>query len=114
MVALTFPIPVFYQKGQLRLKLEALHPPPAPGGPLPELFLVAGNHPLAAPAEAGDGKGDEQVAGVQGVEETGYGGTHSEQLAAALDATGGFNQVVVALKAWVEYGVALDVVGDHA
>jgi len=48
------------------------------------------------------------------VRESGFGGTADEVLAARLDSTGGFNQVVVALKAWVESGVAINVVASHA
>jgi uncharacterized protein YndB with AHSA1/START domain len=48
------------------------------------------------------------------VVESGYAGTEAEQVAKALDSTGGFNQVIIAAKAWIEHGVALNVVADHA
>ncbi|MBT8077348.1 MAG: SRPBCC domain-containing protein [Gammaproteobacteria bacterium] len=48
------------------------------------------------------------------VQETGFTGSRDEVLARALDSTGGFNQVVVAAKAFIEHGVALNVVADHA
>ncbi len=48
------------------------------------------------------------------VAETGFTGTPEQVLARALDSTGGFNQVVVAAKAWLEHGAAVNVVTDHA
>ena len=46
------------------------------------------------------------------IEETGFSG--SERIERALDSTGGFNQVIIAAKALVEHGVAINVVTDHA
>ncbi len=48
------------------------------------------------------------------IQETGFAGTPEAILEQALDSTGGFNQVVVAAKAYIEYGTALNVVADHA
>lgn len=46
--------------------------------------------------------------------ESGYGGSDTEIIDAALDSTGGFNQVIVAAKALVEHDVALQLTKDHA
>ena len=46
--------------------------------------------------------------------ETGFTGDDEARVARALDSTGGFNQVIVAAKAFVEHGVAMNVVADHA
>lgn len=48
-----------------------------------------------------------------GVRESGFLGSPDERVAAALDSAGGFNQVVVALKVWLESGVAINVVESH-
>ena len=48
------------------------------------------------------------------IEESGFAGRDDAIIDQALDSTGGFNQVILAAKAWVEYGVALNVVADHA
>ena len=48
------------------------------------------------------------------VEETGYSGGPQTVIAAALDSTGGFNQVVIAAKAWLEHRAPINVVADHA
>ena len=48
------------------------------------------------------------------IEETGFSGEPDDVIAQALDSTGGFNQVIVAAKAWVEHGVALSLIDDHA
>ena len=48
------------------------------------------------------------------IEEAGFAGGADAIVAQALDSTGGFNQVILAAKAWVEHGVALNVVADHA
>ena len=48
------------------------------------------------------------------VEESGFTGSDDEIIARALDSTGGFNQVVVAAKALVEHGVAMNLVADRA
>ena len=42
----------------------------------------------------------------------GFDGSEEEQVAAALDATAGFNLVVAACKAWLEHGIDIGVVGD--
>ncbi len=44
----------------------------------------------------------------------GFHGDAEKVVAAALDATGGWTFVVAALKAWLEQGVVLDLVLDHA
>ncbi len=48
------------------------------------------------------------------IEETGFAGSAENQVAQALNSTGGFNQVVIAAKAFIEHGVAVNVVADHA
>ena len=48
------------------------------------------------------------------VEETGYSGDPQAAINAALDSTGGFNQVLIAAKAWLEHRVPVNVVADHA
>jgi len=48
------------------------------------------------------------------IEESGFVGNADEIMAQVLDSTGGFNQVIVAAKAWIEHGVALNVVADHS
>lgn len=48
------------------------------------------------------------------VEETGYSGDPETVIAAALDSTGGFNQVIIAAKAWLEHRAPINVVADHA
>ncbi len=48
------------------------------------------------------------------VEESGFVGPDEEIAARVLDSQGGFNQVVVAAKAFVEHGIALNIVDDHA
>ena len=47
------------------------------------------------------------------IEETGYSGSPDAIVERALDSTGGFNQVIIAAKALVEYGIELNVVSDH-
>lgn len=47
------------------------------------------------------------------IEERGFIGSRDEVVAQALDSTGGFNQVVVALKALLEHGSTINVVADH-
>ncbi len=59
-----------------------------------------------APTEAGDS--------ILTIEESGFAGTREAIVARALDSTGGFNQVIVAAKALIEHGIALNVVADHA
>lgn len=48
------------------------------------------------------------------IEETGFTGSADDIIARALDSTGGFNQVIIAAKALLEHGVALNVVADRA
>lgn len=48
------------------------------------------------------------------IEEVGFQGDAESVAAQVLDSTGGFNQVIVAAKAWLEYGNAINVVKDHA
>ncbi len=47
------------------------------------------------------------------IEETGFTGSSDAIVERALDSTGGFNQVIIAAKAFIEHGVALNVVADH-
>ena len=47
------------------------------------------------------------------ITETGFQGSQSEVAAKALNSTGGFNQVILAAKALIEYGVAINVVDAH-
>ena len=48
------------------------------------------------------------------IEESGFAGTEEAIVESALDSTGGFNQVIIAAKALIEHGVAVNVVADHA
>ena len=48
------------------------------------------------------------------VEETGYSGDPQTNLAAVLESIGGFNQVIIAAKAWLEHRAAINVIADHA
>lgn len=48
------------------------------------------------------------------IEESGFTGEPEDIVARALDSTGGFNQVVIAVKAYLEHGVAVNIVTDHA
>ena len=48
------------------------------------------------------------------IEESGFSGSREAIVEQALDSTGGFNQVIIAAKALIEYGVELNVVADHA
>jgi uncharacterized protein YndB with AHSA1/START domain len=43
----------------------------------------------------------------------GFGGSHDEQVANALDATGGFCWVLAGAKAWLEHGIELNLIGDR-
>ncbi len=43
----------------------------------------------------------------------GFRGTDDEVVRQALDSQGGFHLVLAGLKAWLEHGVALNLVGDH-
>ena len=47
------------------------------------------------------------------IEETGFKGTDEQIIAKALDSTGGFNQVTIALKAYLEHDAIINVVTDH-
>lgn len=47
------------------------------------------------------------------IEETGFTGSDEAVVERVLDSTGGFNQVIVAAKALIEHGVAMNVVSDH-
>lgn len=44
----------------------------------------------------------------------GFHGDPDQVLAAALDSTGGFSFVLAALKAFLEHGIELNIVADHA
>jgi uncharacterized protein YndB with AHSA1/START domain len=48
------------------------------------------------------------------IEESGFTGSRESIIERALASTAGFNQVIVAAKAFVEHGVALNVVASHA
>lgn len=48
------------------------------------------------------------------IEESGFTGSDEAIIQRVLDSTGGFNQVIVAAKAYLEYGAALNVVASHA
>ena len=48
------------------------------------------------------------------IEETGFSGSRNDVVERVVDSTGGFNQVIIAMKAFVEHGVAVNVVADHA
>lgn len=48
------------------------------------------------------------------IEETGFSGSPEAVLERVLDSTGGFNQVIVAAKAFIEHRVDVNVVADHA
>jgi len=56
---------------------------------------------------AGDGET------ILSIEESGFTGSDEAILQRVLDSTGGFNQVIVAAKAYLEYGAALNVVAAH-
>lgn len=47
------------------------------------------------------------------IENWGFRGSDDELVRQALDSQGGFNLVLAGLKAWLEHGVALNLVGDH-
>jgi uncharacterized protein YndB with AHSA1/START domain len=47
------------------------------------------------------------------VEESGFAGDADAVVAQALDSTGGFNQLLVAAKAWIEHGVGVNIVADR-
>ena len=46
--------------------------------------------------------------------ESGFAGSDDAIVEQALDSTGGFNQVLIAAKAFIEHGVEMNVVADHA
>lgn len=48
------------------------------------------------------------------IEESGFSGSADDIVKRVADSTGGFNQVIVAAKALIEHGVAVNVVTDHA
>ncbi|MEM7216808.1 MAG: SRPBCC domain-containing protein [Pseudomonadota bacterium] len=48
------------------------------------------------------------------IEESGFEGTTDEIVSNGLDSTGGFNQVIIALKALLEHQAVINVVADHA
>ena len=47
------------------------------------------------------------------IEESGFPGSEDQQLSRVIDSTAGFNQVVVAVKALLESGCAMNIVADH-
>ena len=51
---------------------------------------------------------------VLAVEESGFAGDDDAVVAQTLDSKGGFSQVIVAAKAWIEHGIAINVVADRA
>lgn len=48
------------------------------------------------------------------IEESGFTGSRDAIVERVLDSTGGFNQVIIAAKALIEYGVEMNLVADHA
>ena len=58
-----------------------------------------------------ESKGDDQT--IVRIRESGFSGDKSEVIQAALNSTGGFNQVVTAVKALLEHDVRINVVEDH-
>lgn len=48
------------------------------------------------------------------IEESGFAGSDEAIVERALDSTGGFNQVIIAAKALIEYDIELNVVAEHA
>ena len=48
------------------------------------------------------------------ISNVGFQGTEEETVAMALDSMGGFSLVLAALKAWLEHGIALNLVADQA
>lgn len=48
------------------------------------------------------------------VENRGFGGDAEKRVAAALDSTGGFSFLLAGLKAYLEHGIELGLVADHA
>lgn len=48
------------------------------------------------------------------ITEQGYRGSADAMVARAIDSMGGFSLVLAAAKAWLEHGIALGVVADHA
>lgn len=48
------------------------------------------------------------------IEESGFTGSSEEIMDRVIDSTKGFNQVIIAAKALIEHGVAINVVSDHA
>jgi hypothetical protein len=48
------------------------------------------------------------------IEESGFTGSSDAIVEQAIDSTGGFNQVIVAAKAFIEHGIGMNVVADHA
>ena len=47
------------------------------------------------------------------ISNTGFQGTEEEVVGMALDSMGGFSLVLAALKAWLEHGIALNLVADR-
>ena len=48
------------------------------------------------------------------ISNAGFQGTEEKIVAMALDSMGGFSLVLAALKAWLEHGIALELVADRA
>ena len=48
------------------------------------------------------------------ISNAGFQGTEEEVVGMALDSMGGFSLVLAALKAWLEHGIALELVADRA
>jgi uncharacterized protein YndB with AHSA1/START domain len=48
------------------------------------------------------------------ITEQGYRGSADDMVARAIDSMGGFSLVLAAAKAWLEHGIVLAVVADHA
>lgn len=47
------------------------------------------------------------------IEESGFSGSADDMIASALDSAGGFNQVIVAVKALLEHDARIDLIADH-
>jgi len=59
-------------------------------------------------------RGSDNSDTILAIEESGFVGSSEAIVARVLDSTGGFNQVVVAAKAFIEHGIGLNVVASHA
>lgn len=93
------------------------------GAPEITVRVKSAEKPNSLHIEWGDGdrftdvKWEFESAGDEGtivrITESGFAGDQSEVIQSALDSTGGFNQVVTAVKALLEHDVQINVVKDH-